>query len=156
MKSIDFDSALDGSRTPERQEKLDSTFGEGGDIISIVGVANIKGREMALARMITPTEVLSFGSTIEVKRDQNNIIFLSNGLLLLGAPWDEGAERFAEIAARVGFFVFEVITPTRMLRALVRLDGNVIDTFEFKIEKDEYEKHLAGFYTGPLEDKGLN
>ena len=154
-KVVDFDSALADRQDPEEQKKLDEKFGEGGDVISVVGVANINGQDVAMARMVTSMEIMSFGPTIEVKHDQDkNVLFLSNDTLLLAVPWDDSIAAFAKAGEESGCFMFEAITPTKLMRALVRLDGKVEGNIERDIERDEYEKHLGGFYNGPLDRSG--
>ena len=149
MDPVNFDSEMQKHRNADvkSQKQLDDRFGEGSDVISIIGVAHFGERDMAVARMIAPDEILPFGPTIEVKRDlYNNILFISNNLLLMGVPWDERLDVFAEVGAEVGYFMFEAISPTKLTRALVQLDGKVIGTVVRDITPDEYEKHLSGFY----------
>jgi hypothetical protein len=146
MSKIDFETALKQDQKNTDQDSLDETFGEGNDVIAVVGVAYIEGQAIAFARMITPGEVLPFGKTIETKRDRNHIMFLSNNLLLMATDWGETVDEFVAAGAASGFFMFEAVMPDKYQRALVSIDGEVKAVIVREITPDEYEKYLAGFY----------
>ena len=153
-KPIDFDSAFEEQKDPAKQKELDEAFGEGGDVMSIVGVATVSNIRVAFARMIMPLELLPIGKTIDVRRDEhNNILFISNDVLLMATGWDDGVKEFEKMGAEHGVFMFEAITPTKLHRALCHIDGKVIESNVRDITSDEYEKHLAGFYCGALEQE---
>ncbi len=143
--TIDFETAFSECVSKDKAE-FDERYGADGDVIAVIGTALFDQSVIAIARMIAPGDIRPFTKHIFVRREHNAIIFSDDNTLLLAAEWNEMVDEFIENAEKTGFFVFEGIMLTRMNKALVDLDGNVIETRSIPISKDEYEKYLAGFY----------
>jgi hypothetical protein len=149
MTKIDFAKAFDECVSADKRthkEEYDARFGEGGDVIALIGTAGSGSEIIAVARMVSSEEIASLPNHIFVKEDGNTIMFWAEDILLLAAELDGLVEGFKAVAQKNGWFVFEGITPHNMHKAVVDLSGNVLETTTFPISTDEYEKHLAGFY----------